>query len=146
MEATTIAFDSYKPLADEACDARVRAARAALGRRAVVLGHHYQRPEVYKYADLTGDSLQLSKLAAATDSEYIVFCGVHFMAEVADILSKPGQVTILPDLNANYSMTDIEPDQNRAHVARPRHGARSGPARHAGDLHQLRGGSKGVLR
>ena len=107
MEATTIEFDSFESLADEACDARIRAARAALGRRAVVLGHHYQRAEVYKHADLTGDSLQLSKLAAATDSEYIVFCGVHFMAEVADILSKPGQVTILPDLGAGCSMADM---------------------------------------
>ena len=96
METTTIAFERYRPLAEEACEARIRAARAALGRSAVILGHHYQRADIYRHADLTGDSLQLSKLAAQTDSQYIVFCGVHFMAEVADILSKPGQVTILP--------------------------------------------------
>ena len=107
MEVATITFDRFKQLADETCDERIRAARAALGRRAVILGHHYQRPEVYKHADLTGDSLQLSKLAAQTDAQYIVFCGVHFMAEVADILSKPAQVTILPDLGAGCSMADM---------------------------------------
>src|SRR5918994_6298032 len=107
MEAATIGFDQFKPLADEACDVRVRAARAALGKDVVILGHHYQRPEVYKHADLTGDSLQLSKLAAGTDAEYIVFCGVHFMAEVADILSKPHQKAILPDLSAGCSMADM---------------------------------------
>ena len=73
METATLLFDRFKPLADEACDGRIRAARAALGNRAVILGHHYQRADVYRYADLTGDSLQLSKLAAQTDSQYIVF-------------------------------------------------------------------------
>ena len=81
--------------------------RDILGKRAVILGHHYQRADVYKHADLTGDSLRLSKLAAQTDAEYIVFCGVHFMAEVADVLSKPEQVAILPDLNAGCSMADM---------------------------------------
>jgi quinolinate synthase len=107
MEVADIKFDGFKSLADEACDERIRTARAALGKKVVVLGHHYQRADVYKYADLTGDSLQLSKLAAQTDSQYIVFCGVHFMAEVADILSKPQQVTILPDLGAGCSMADM---------------------------------------
>jgi quinolinate synthase len=107
MEIATIGFDRFKPLADDACDERIRAARAALGKKAVILGHHYQRADVYKYADLTGDSLQLSKLAAQTDSQYIVFCGVHFMAEVADILSKQDQVTILPDMGAGCSMADM---------------------------------------
>ena len=75
-------------------------AKAALGKRAVILAHHYQRADVYKHADLTGDSLKLSRLAAETDADYLVFCGVHFMAEVADILSKPEQIAILPDLAA----------------------------------------------
>ena len=100
MEVSTIAFEGFKPLADDACQERVIAARKALGKRAVILCHHYQRADVYRHADLTGDSLRLSKLAAQTDSQYIVFCGVHFMAEVADILSKPEQISILPDLNA----------------------------------------------
>ena len=82
-------------------------AKAALGKRAVILAHHYQRADVYKHADLTGDSLKLSRLASATDAEYLVFCGVHFMAEVADILSKPEQIAILPDLAAGCSMADM---------------------------------------
>jgi quinolinate synthase len=107
MQASTIAFDRFKPLQDDACQERIVAARAKLGKRAVILGHHYQRADVYKHADLTGDSLRLSKLAAQTDAQYIVFCGVHFMAEVADILSKPEQVSILPDLGAGCSMADM---------------------------------------
>jgi len=107
MGVGTIAFDRFKPLADEACQERIAAARARLGKRAVILGHHYQRADVYRHADLTGDSLRLSKLAAQTDAQYIVFCGVHFMAEVADILSRPEQSAILPDLNAGCSMADM---------------------------------------
>ena len=91
METQTITFEGFKPLDDAACEERIVAARRKLGDRAVLLGHHYQRADVYKHAELTGDSLQLSKLAAKTDAEYIVFCGVHFMAEVADILSRPNQ-------------------------------------------------------
>lgn len=107
MQATAIAFDRFKPLQDDACESRIVAAKAALGKRAVILGHHYQRADVYKHADLTGDSLMLSKLASNADADYIVFCGVHFMAEVADILSKPEQVVILPDMNAGCSMADM---------------------------------------
>ena len=107
MEVSTITFERFKPLADDACQERIVTARKTLGSRAVILGHHYQRADVYRHADLTGDSLRLSKLAAQTDAEYIVFCGVHFMAEVADILSKPHQVAILPDLNAGCSMADM---------------------------------------
>ena len=107
MQATAIAFDRFKPLQDDACESRIVAAKAALGKRAVILGHHYQRAEVYKHADLTGDSLMLSKLASQADADYIVFCGVHFMAEVADILSKPEQAVILPDMNAGCSMADM---------------------------------------
>ena len=107
MQATAIAFDRFKPLQDEDCQARIVAAKAALGKRAVILGHHYQRADVYQHADLTGDSLMLSKLAAQASADYILFCGVHFMAEVADILSKPEQAVILPDLSAGCSMADM---------------------------------------
>ncbi|HSQ03025.1 MAG TPA: quinolinate synthase NadA [Burkholderiales bacterium] len=107
MMQETLQFERFKPLPDEACESRIVAAKRALGKHAVILGHHYQRADVYKHADLTGDSLKLSKLAAQTDAEYLVFCGVHFMAEVADILSKPTQVAVLPDLNAGCSMADM---------------------------------------
>src|SRR5581483_7744178 len=107
MAATAIAFDDYSVLRDEDCEARIVAAKRALGGRVVILGHHYQRADVYRHADLTGDSLKLSKLASQADADYIVFCGVHFMAEVADILSKPNQVSILPDLSAGCSMADM---------------------------------------
>ena len=107
MQATAIAFDRFKPLQDEDCGERIVAAKAALGKRAVILGHHYQRADVYRHADLTGDSLKLSRLAANSEADYIVFCGVHFMAEVADILSRPEQISILPDLAAGCSMADM---------------------------------------
>jgi len=107
MQTATISFDPFNQLRDEACHERIRAARERLADRAVLLCHHYQRADVYQYADLTGDSLRLSRLASQTDAEYIVFCGVHFMAEVADILSKPEQIAILPDLAAGCSMADM---------------------------------------
>ena len=107
MQTTTIAFDRFNHLQDDACHERIRAARARLGERVVILGHHYQRADVYQYADLTGDSLKLSRLASQTDAEHIVFCGVHFMAEVADFMSKPHQKAILPDLAAGCSMADM---------------------------------------
>ena len=107
MQTAAIAFDRFKPLQDDACESRILAAKAALGKRAVILGHHYQRADVYRHADLVGDSLGLSKLASRTDADYLVFCGVHFMAEVADILSKPAQQVILPDLSAGCSMADM---------------------------------------
>lgn len=88
--------------------ARARAARAALGDRAFVLGHHYQRDEVIAFADVTGDSFKLAREAAARpDSEFIVFCGVHFMAESADILTSDAQRVVLPDLAAGCSMADM---------------------------------------
>jgi quinolinate synthase len=87
---------------------RARAARAALGERAVVLGHHYQRDEVIAFADVTGDSFKLARLAAARpEAEYILFCGVHFMAESADILTSDRQQVVLPDLAAGCSMADM---------------------------------------
>jgi len=88
-------------------DERIAAAREALGRECVVLGHHYQRDEVIRFADYRGDSYKLAQEAARAGGKYIVFCGVHFMAESADILSRPGQVTVLPDLNAGCSMADM---------------------------------------
>jgi quinolinate synthase len=88
-------------------DARITAAKAALGKDCVVLGHHYQRDEVIRFADYTGDSYKLSQQAAQAGGKYIVFCGVHFMAESADVLGCPGQVVILPDLNAGCSMADM---------------------------------------
>lgn len=107
MTQAIIRFDRFNQLQDEEAQERILAARARLGSRAVLLCHHYQRADVYRHADLTGDSLRLSKLASQTDAEYIVFCGVHFMAEVADILSKPHQMAILPDLAAGCSMADM---------------------------------------
>ncbi len=98
---------SFSGLDDAVCDERIAAAKAALGDRCVILGHHYQRDEVFKFADFTGDSLKLSREAAQSNAEYIVFCGVHFMAEVADILSRPDQIAILPDLSAGCSMADM---------------------------------------
>ncbi|MGH8284078.1 MAG: quinolinate synthase NadA [Gammaproteobacteria bacterium] len=107
MAVAAQSFDLYASLEDEVCDARIRAAKAKLKGRAVILGHHYQREEVYRHADLTGDSLKLARLASNVDAQYIVFCGVHFMAEVADILSRPDQTVILPDLAAGCSMADM---------------------------------------
>jgi quinolinate synthase len=107
MQTATISFDKFNALADTDAQERIRAARARLGKRAVILGHHYQRADVFRHADLTGDSLKLSRLASQSDAEFIVFCGVHFMAEVADILSRPEQISILPDLAAGCSMADM---------------------------------------
>jgi quinolinate synthase len=88
-------------------DERIRAAKDALGNDVAVLGHHYQRDEVIRFADFTGDSYKLAKEAAKTRAHNIVFCGVHFMAESADVLSRPDQQVILPDLNAGCSMADM---------------------------------------
>lgn len=88
-------------------DERIAEARRALGKTTVLLGHHYQRDEVIRFADFTGDSYKLSKAASETEAQYIVFCGVHFMAESADVLGHAGQQVILPDLNAGCSMADM---------------------------------------
>src|SRR5262249_12146043 len=100
--------ERYLGLSDEEMDVRIAAARAKLGRRLVILGHHYQRDEVIKFADYTGDSFKLAgEIAKHPDAEFIVFCGVHFMAESADVLSGPHQHVILPDLAAGCSMADM---------------------------------------
>jgi quinolinate synthase len=100
-------LDSYLVLPDHTMDERIHAARELLGTDCVVLGHHYQRDEVIRFADITGDSYKLSQMAAKAEGKYIVFCGVHFMAESADVLARPGQQVVLPDLNAGCSMADM---------------------------------------
>jgi quinolinate synthase len=104
----TPAIEDYFGMSDAELHERIERARAELGARLVILGHHYQRDDVICHADLTGDSLGLSRMAAARpEAEFIVFCGVHFMAESADILSAPEQKVILPDLGAGCSMADM---------------------------------------
>jgi quinolinate synthase len=100
-------LENYLSLPDDSMDERIAAARAKLGSTTILLGHHYQRDEVIRFADFTGDSYKLSKIASETDAKYIVFCGVHFMAESADVLGHDGQQVILPDLNAGCSMADM---------------------------------------
>ncbi|MGA7343251.1 MAG: quinolinate synthase NadA [Terracidiphilus sp.] len=107
MGPEACSLENYLALPDHTMDERIARARARLGQTTVVLGHHYQRDEVIRFADFTGDSYKLAKIAAATDARYIVFCGVHFMAESADVLSRAGQQVILPDLNAGCSMADM---------------------------------------
>ena len=103
----------YLGLPDEEMARRIAAARATLGDRLVILGHHYQRDEVIAFADYTGDSFKLARqISNRPGAEFIVFCGVHFMAESADVLCLPHQQVILPDLAAGCSMADmVEPDQ-----------------------------------
>ena len=105
--------ERYLGLSDEEMDRRIAAARATLGPRLVILGHHYQRDEVIKFADYVGDSYKLAgQVSQHPDAEFIVFCGVHFMAESADVLSGDHQQVILPDLAAGCSMADMAaPDQ-----------------------------------
>ncbi len=100
-------FDSYLLVPDNDLDERIAAAKSKLGKDVVILGHHYQRDEVVKFADFRGDSLKLSQQAAEAEGKYIVFCGVHFMAESADILRRDQQVVVLPDLTAGCSMADM---------------------------------------
>jgi quinolinate synthase len=103
--------EAYLGLSDEDMRVRIAAARAALGDRLVILGHHYQRDEVIRFADYTGDSWKLARaISTHTAADYIVFCGVHFMAESADLLALPHQQVILPDLAAGCSMADMVAD------------------------------------
>jgi quinolinate synthase len=105
--SSACSLENYLAEPDETMDARIAAAREKLGAEVVVLGHHYQRDEVIRFADFTGDSYKLSKAAAETGARYMVFCGVHFMAETADILAQEWQQVVLPDLNAGCSMADM---------------------------------------
>ncbi|MGD0831758.1 MAG: quinolinate synthase NadA [Terracidiphilus sp.] len=104
---STCSLENYLALPDSSMDERIAEARARLGATTLLLGHHYQRDEVIRFADATGDSYKLSKIATESDAKYIVFCGVHFMAESADVLGHAGQQVILPDLNAGCSMADM---------------------------------------
>ena len=124
--------ERYLGLSDEEMDARIAAAKARLGRRVVILGHHYQRDEVIKFADYTGDSFKLARqVSKHPDAEFILFCGVHFMAESADILSGDHQQVILPDLAAGCSMADMaDPDQLEICWS---------------DLEQMLGSAKGIV-
>ena len=112
-EQESCSLDNYLVLPDHSMDQRIAEARSKLGKSTILLGHHYQRDEVIRFADYTGDSYKLSKIAAETEAKYLIFCGVHFMAESADILGRPddppgtGQQVILPDLNAGCSMADM---------------------------------------
>jgi quinolinate synthase len=105
--AESCSLENYLVLPDQSMDARIAAARRALGDRVIILGHHYQRDEVIRFADIRGDSYKLSQEAARTRADYVVFCGVHFMAESADVLGHSGQQVILPDINAGCSMADM---------------------------------------
>src|SRR3954465_12183090 len=106
-------LENYLALPDNSMDERIAAARDRLGATTILLGHHYQRDEVIRFADFTGDSFKLSRqIASRPQADYIVFCGVHFMAESADVLCHAHQQVILPDLAAGCSMSDMaDPDQ-----------------------------------
>jgi quinolinate synthase len=100
--------EAYLRLPDDEMQIRIAAAKAALGERLVILGHHYQREEVIRFADYIGDSLKLAQFAATRrEADYVVFCGVHFMAESANVLGAPHQTVLLPDLAAGCSMADM---------------------------------------
>jgi quinolinate synthase len=118
MSQANIRFDRFFHQSDDACFDVIRTAKEKLGDRCLILGHYYQRDEVFQFADVTGDSLKLSQEAAKAKAEYIVFCGVHFMAEVADMLTGPDQKVILPDSKAGCSMADMA---NRPAVDRAWH-------------------------
>lgn len=106
-EAVPIRFSQFEKVRDSDCAPRIVTARERLGDRCVLLAHHYQRADVHCHSDLQGDSLELARLAARQEAELIVFCGVHFMAEVADMLTSGGQAVVLPDLAAGCTMADM---------------------------------------
>ena len=107
MAATAIDLQPYASLNDEDCEKRINRAKEILGDRVVILGHHYQRDEIFKHADYSGDSLKLSRQAADSKAEYIVFCGLHFMADVAEFTSRPDQVSVPVDV-ANHARIALQ--------------------------------------
>ena len=122
--------ERYLGLSDDELDRRITEAKAALGSRVIILGHHYQRDEVIKFADYVGDSFRLAgQVSQHPEAEFIVFCGVHFMAESADVLAAPHQKVILPDLAAGCSMADmaaidqLETCWEELHASLPHQGA-----------------------
>ena len=114
----SLAIQDYNELDDTHCEARIRAAKQALGSRLAILGHHYQRDEVFQHADFSGDSLKLSRDAAQSDAEFIVLFGVHFMAEGADILSRPAQAVNLPVVVGGCFLADMASPANVARARR----------------------------
>ncbi|GAA0334160.1 quinolinate synthase NadA [Bacillus carboniphilus] len=112
MSISTQIPEFYRQATEEELISRIKEAKLKLGMKVMIPGHHYQREEVIQFADVTGDSLQLAQVAAANkEAEYIVFCGVHFMAETADILTTSEQKVILPDMRAGCSMADMADDK-----------------------------------
>ena len=135
------------PASDPTLVERARAAKDALGDRVFVLGHHYQRDEVIQFADVTGDSFKLAREAAARpEAEYIVFCGVHFMAESADILTSPDQQVVLPDLAAGCSMADMADYQQVVEAWDVLADAGVADCHRADHVHELLGRHQGVHR
>ena len=104
----TMLPERYYTMSTEDMEKRVREIKEKMGKMLFIPGHHYQKDEVVQFSDATGDSLQLAQVAAGNkDAKYIVFCGVHFMAETADMLTTDDQVVILPDMRAGCSMADM---------------------------------------
>ncbi len=148
--SVSCSLDNYLVLPDHTMDERIAAARRELGSRAVILGHHYQRDEVIRFADFRGDSYKLAKEAARTSAEYILFCGVHFMAESADVLAHDGQQVILPDLNAGCSMADMaeigQVESCWEQLVALGLTDDGGRRHYSADLHEFHGGDQSVLR
>ncbi|MFC4388371.1 quinolinate synthase NadA [Gracilibacillus marinus] len=103
--------EAYKHLSDEVMEEKIYRIKKQMGNELFIPCHHYQKDEIVQFADATGDSLQLAQISAKQHAKFIVFCGVHFMAETADILSTPNQKVILPDMRAGCSMADMANDQ-----------------------------------
>jgi quinolinate synthase len=107
-ETQVVIPEKYKKMTDEEMKRRVKEIKDKFGEKLFIPGHHYQKDEVIEFADASGDSLQLAEISAEnTEAQYIVFCGVHFMAETADILTKEDQIVVLPDMRAGCSMADM---------------------------------------